>query len=183
MVCRRHTLVAFAITLASVAVAGTAIAAIGSNSVLFRDSRNETAKAPDITTVAVSNDDGGLITFKVAVPNRPVFTGDMDVAAYINADGNAKNGAGPKYDGAEYKLDVIPDDGIALGRWVNGKWNYDGPQPESLTSSYNKGVVMTVQAADLNLTSFKFYVYFRDARGARDFAPDAGKPDYSYVVK
>ena len=42
-----------------------------SNSTSFQDSTGEDAAAPDITSVNVSNDDAGLITFQVNIATGP----------------------------------------------------------------------------------------------------------------
>src|SRR5437870_2602550 len=41
-----------------------------SNSATFQDSTGEDALAPDITTIVVSNDDAGMVSFRVNIPNR-----------------------------------------------------------------------------------------------------------------
>jgi len=46
------------------------------NSQTFPDSIGEDASAPDITSIVVSNDDAGLITFQINVSNRPALTPD-----------------------------------------------------------------------------------------------------------
>ena len=47
------------------------------NSQTFTDSTGEDPNAPDITTIALSNDDAGLVTFKINISNRPALTADM----------------------------------------------------------------------------------------------------------
>ena len=59
------------------------------NSATFNDSIGEDAAAPDITTVVVSNDDAGLITFQVNVSNRPTMTADMYLLLFLDTDQNA----------------------------------------------------------------------------------------------
>ncbi len=44
--------------------------------------------APDITSVVVSNDDAGMITFKVNISNRPTLTPDMSVLLFLDTDQN-----------------------------------------------------------------------------------------------
>ena len=62
------------------------------NSQTFNDSVGEDASAPDITSIAVSNDDAGLITFQVNISNRPAFTPDMYFLIFIDADNNPSTG-------------------------------------------------------------------------------------------
>ena len=52
------------------------------NSVTFTDSSGEDARGPDITTVVLSNDDKGVLTWVINVPNRPTLTGDMGFIVY-----------------------------------------------------------------------------------------------------
>ena len=48
-----------------------------SNRKSFPDSIGEDPQAPDVTSVTVSNDDTGLITFQINISNRPALTPDM----------------------------------------------------------------------------------------------------------
>ena len=65
---------------ALVLTAGLAAAASGSpntpttNGATFLDGRGEDPGSPDITTVLVSNDDTGRLTFRVETPNHPALT-------------------------------------------------------------------------------------------------------------
>ena len=62
------------------------------NSATFADSSGEDANAPDITSIAVSNDDAGMITFKINISNRPALTPDMTVLLFLDTDQNATTG-------------------------------------------------------------------------------------------
>ena len=62
------------------------------NSTSYPDSTGEDANAPDITSVNVSNDDAGLITFQVLISNRPAFTDDMFLLIFMDTDQNASTG-------------------------------------------------------------------------------------------
>ena len=63
------------------------------NTTTYPDSTGEDAAAPDITSVVVSNDDAGLITFQVTVSNRPTLTQDMEFLILLDIDKNASTGA------------------------------------------------------------------------------------------
>jgi hypothetical protein len=58
-----------ALLLAGLVVPGAA-ARSASNAVTFTDPSGDSGAAADITTVDVSNDDNGVITLKVSLPNR-----------------------------------------------------------------------------------------------------------------
>ena len=66
--------------------------ASASNSQTFADSTGENPAAPDITSITVSNDDAGNITFQVNIPNRPALTPDMLLVLYVDADNKASTG-------------------------------------------------------------------------------------------
>lgn len=66
----------------------------------YRDTRGEDAAAPDVGDIRVSNDDAGLVTFKVSIPNRPALRDDMRITIWIDADDNAASGVG----GMDYRL-------------------------------------------------------------------------------
>src|SRR5207302_1851583 len=68
---------AFALAVPASGVAGPERAATGSTS--FADSTGELSGGPDITNVTVGNDNAGLLTFTVAIPNRPGLMSDMAV--------------------------------------------------------------------------------------------------------
>ena len=164
-----------------------------SHSTTFVDSTGENPDAPDVTTVVVSNDDAGLITFKVNISNRPALTGDMAVIVFLDTDhlpttGDA--GAG----GAEYFLELDPGV-ITLYKW-NGT-DYDTASSQSLiTFGYDSsGATMRVPIADLGGTkAFNFWALAlsdvgTDANGNVDLsnsngdaAPDANHGTFAYDV-
>jgi hypothetical protein len=69
------------------ASASGAPAARIANERTFVDDRGEDVGAADITSVVVSNDDAGLITFKLLTPNRKRLTQDMRVRIWFTARG------------------------------------------------------------------------------------------------
>ena len=76
--------------LALLAAVGTAAAASGAptaNERTYIDERREDVGGPDITSVVVSNDDSGLITFRLITPNRQRLTQDMRVRVELTARG------------------------------------------------------------------------------------------------
>jgi len=90
--------VAFAV----VALVFTA-AAGGVNSKGFTDPSGDSELAPDITSVAVSNDDEGTLTFRVTVPNRDTWAPDDFLGVYLNTDGNISTGCANTH-GGDYTL-------------------------------------------------------------------------------
>ena len=170
-------------------------AALGSNSQSFPDSIGENANAPDITSVAVTNDDSANITFKINISNRPALTQDMDVLVFLNTDGSGTVGDPNAY-GADYAIELDPGT-VNLFQWVASANNYlAAPSQTSLTYSYDAtGATIHVNASDLgNPKVIGFGVIADsgitvDANGDPDFtnaqtdiAPDLGHGFYTYNV-
>jgi hypothetical protein len=163
------------------------------NSVTFPDSTGEDAAAPDITSVVVSNDDAGLITFQINVSNRPALAADMEFLILFDTDKNPNTG-GSNFLGADYAIDLVPG-AVDLFQW-NGTTYARAASQASLTFSYAAtGPVIRISAADLGKTkAFNFGVIASsgivvDAAGNpdytnahNDFAPDAGHGFNSYPV-
>src|SRR5438477_587758 len=76
-------------------------AAAGSET--FTDAAADSAEAPDVTSVTVSNDDQGLITFHVTVANRSALGPDDVVAVLIGTD-DPNPYAGRRDDGINFVL-------------------------------------------------------------------------------
>src|SRR5258705_2232063 len=120
------------------------------NSVTFNDSVGEDSAAPDITSVAVSNDDAGLITFKIAIRNRPAMTADMFVLLSLDTDQNPSTGD-PALDGADYAIELDPGS-VGLFQW-NGSDYAPAASQSSVTFAYDAtGATIRASAADLGKT-------------------------------
>ena len=85
------------------------------NSVTYTDSTGEDPQAPDITTIVVSNNDAGIISFQINIPNRPTLTPDMGIFLFIDSDANAATGD-PDNLGAEYVIQSLGGE-IILFKW------------------------------------------------------------------
>ena len=167
------------------------------NSTTFEDSVGEDALAPDITTIVVSNNGAGLITFKINMPNRSAFTGDMILDVLVDTDANPKTGD-PDSLGADYAMELFQGS-INLFRWDGTTFSGSGGVPQSsLIFSYANGALtIRISAADLgNTKKFNFGVLvssgvvFNSSTGDLDFsnshsdlAPDRGHGFYAYTVK
>jgi hypothetical protein len=172
----------------------------GANSVTFPDSTGEDAAGPDITTVTVSNTDGGTIRFQINVPNRPTLAADMLVDILVDADNNAATGAAPI--GIDYAIQL---DGLTGPAEVN-LFKWDGtnftrrpgdPPATTLVFSYANGATIEIGARELgNTKRFKFGasvvsgIVVNPDTGDVDFAnahddaaPDAGHGLWDYEVK
>jgi hypothetical protein len=160
-----------------------------SNTTTFPDSIGEDVNAPDITNVVVSNDDTGMITFQVNIPNRPALTPDMLVLIFIDSDNNSTTGD----TGVEYAIQLAGGS-VDLFQW-NGADYVRAASQTSLTYSWASGATVRISAQDLGKTkTFAFDVVALsglavDANGnldatnvKRDNAPDPGHGEYTYQV-
>ena len=182
---------ALLVALPAVALGGSSRAA--GNSTTFPDSIGEDPAAPDITSVVVSNDDAGMITFQVNISNRPALTPDMFMLIFIDSDQNSATGD-PSSFGADYLIELDPG-AVGLLQW-NGTDYANAASQASLTYAYaTTGATIHVSAADLGKTkALKFGVvafsgFALDASGKADFtnlkrdaAPDFGHGLFTYQV-
>jgi hypothetical protein len=164
-----------------------------SNTTTYTDSTGENPNAPDITTVVVSNDDAGLITFKVNISNRPTMTGDMSVVVFLNTDKLVTTGDSTAA-GADYLLELDPGV-LTLYKW-NGSTYVTAPSQSLITFGYDStGATMRVPTIDIDRTkAFDFWAFALsgiafDANGNADLsnskgdlAPDADHGTFAYDV-
>jgi hypothetical protein len=123
------------------------------NSVVFEDSTGEDPAAPDIQSVDVANNDAGMLTFEVKIPNRPQLTSDMAIIVFADTDANPATGNADAL-GADYLLIL---DGTArtadLLRWDGNDYVQNGVPQSSLTFGYTNGVgSLRISAAELGAT-------------------------------
>jgi hypothetical protein len=163
------------------------------NSQTYADSTGEDPNAPDITSVVVSNDDSGQITFKVNISNRPALTPDMTVLLFLDTDQQPTTGD-PQSLGADYAIELDPGS-VALFQW-NGSDYVAAASQTSLTYTYDAtGATIHVSALDLgktkgfNFATLVFSGIALDASGNPDFtnahsdsAPDPGHGFFNYKV-
>lgn len=193
---KRQTVALAAVAIALVALPAIALgsaARTATNSQSYQDSTGEDAAAPDITSIGVTNDDTGLITFQVNIANRPAFTPDMLLDIYLDTDKNAATGASQIF-GADYLIELQPG-AVGLFQW-NGSDFVSGTPQSSLTFSYGTGgATIRVNARELDRTKgFNFLTDVAsgivvDASGNPDFtnvhddlAPDPGHGMFAYQV-
>ncbi len=162
------------------------------NTQTFQDSVGEDPAGPDITTITVSNDNAGLITFRINVPNRAQLTQDVAVIMFLDTDSNQATGD-PESFGADHILQYILGEAI-LFRWEGSDYTLSANQ-STLTASWASGPTFRINASQLNNTrrlSFDVLVVsglvIDQTTGAidctncrRDFAPTIGL--YTYDVK
>jgi len=170
-----------------------AVPAGASNSQTFADSTGENPAAPDVTSIALSNDDAGLITFRIDVSNRPNLTQDMLFWVFLDTDGNPATGD-TVANGADYLIQLIPGF-VDLFKW-NGSDFVSTPSESTLVYSYAAtGPTIKLNASELGgVKAFNFSVLAISgvtfdssgapdlSRSSADLAPDPGHGMYAYKV-
>jgi hypothetical protein len=172
-------------------------ARVAANTTTYTDSTGENPGAPDITTIVVSNNDAGMLSFRINIPNRAAFDRDMLLGLFVDTDSNGATGD-PETFGADYAVQLLLGD-IALFKWDGENFSRrpGDPPSTSLLFSYSGGVTITISAAELgNTKAFGFATFvlsglvidettgdidFTNAKGDAAPAVDAGL--YKYEVK
>jgi hypothetical protein len=114
----------------------------------FSDPTGDSGVAPDITGVTVSNDDRGLITFRITVPNRSALGPDDAVAVPLGTD-DPDLTSGLRSDGMNFVL-VLYAAGPSLLVWDGEDMVAVDHPPGSLTGSFSDGVAtVSVRQEDL----------------------------------
>jgi hypothetical protein len=163
------------------------------NSQTFADSIGEDPSAPDITSVVVSNDNAGLVTWKINISNRPSLTNDMFLLVLLDTDQNASTGD-PNSLGAEYAIELDPGV-VSLYKWTGSTFD-NAPSQSTLVYSYDStGATIKVNASELGGTKAVNFAAVAvsgvtfDANGDPVFtnihvddAPDQGHGTFAYKV-
>jgi hypothetical protein len=140
--------------------------------------RDAQGRAPELTTVVVSNDDAGRIRFRINVANQPRLAAGSTLELYVDSDRNPATGD-PLSLGADYRFIL---DG-ATQTFDFAAWDgalFDPAAPSTTAEVwYWSGVSITIDRTELGGTSaFSFSVRAGGADRANDAAPDHGTWSY-----
>jgi len=172
--------------IALVAALALAVVPLGSAETSYSDPAGDSGRAPDITTVAVSNTTDGTVTFKVSVGNYtvlPTFPPALvSIGLFLDLDKNPNTGDL----GDEGYAHFDSSGAVDFERW-NGSDMVDVPET-SMSSSFSSGVLtFTVARSELlNTTGFSFELFTINidltVPGVVpvDRAPNTGMPSWSY---
>jgi hypothetical protein len=141
--------------------------------------------SPDVAAVEVSNDNAGIISFRIALPNRTTLSATDLVAVFVDADGKTGTGCARGVLGAEYALDVLAGRYV-FGRCIGARWDFTKRPPSFSGGFLNSTLTFRVNRRDLGGASrFTFRIgaaATSEADVAYDFAPDVGASPWRYQV-
>jgi hypothetical protein len=181
----------------AVLAAVIAVAPAGAaNSVTYPDSTGEPG-VKDLTSVVVSNDDKGMITFRLNVPSLPVYTVDVNVDIYVDTDNNAATGS-TGIPGIDYVIQLFRGE-INLYKWDGTDFTrrFGDPPATTLIYQWANGVAIKISAAELgNTKRLRFLAIVVSGiafdpvsgepipeTGVADYAPDLGRGFFTYDVR
>jgi hypothetical protein len=160
--------------------------ALAAGPVTFTDPTGDGRRgAPDITTVLVSNDDSGVIRFRVNIANDDRLPRDARIYLYVDSDLNAATGA-PDALGADF---VFLIDGatqrFSLGHWDTTTASFSYGFSSTVRITYWSGVTIHVDRNELGVTSgFKFWIETQKTTGSTTVVDDAAKgTGWSYTLQ
>ena len=153
--------------------------AFGAGPARYADgARDAGGRAPELTTVVVTNDDAGAIRFRINVGNQPRLARDARLELFLDSDRNPGTGD-PLSLGADYRFVL---DG-ATQTFDFDRW--DGARFDSTAASasvrvwYWSGVSITIDRAELGGTSaVAFWIRSLAPGRTGDSAPDHGTWTY-----
>jgi hypothetical protein len=180
-------------------VGGATPARVAANSVTFQASSPSDPQAPNITTVTVSNDNSGMITFQINIPNQASLSGDKITDIEVDADNNPATGSPDVLDkGADLAIELFQGQ-VTLFQWDGTTFSRTAAGPSQATLIFLDtpgGPTIKINASELNGTKkFGFNVtsiagVTTDSAGNLDFtnahfdlAPAAGHGLWMYDVK
>lgn len=182
----------------TVAAAAALVASAGggplsrhSNATTFTDPSGDAAggAAPDMTTVAVANDDEGTLTFRVVVPNRSSWAPEDFVGIFMDTDGNPGTGC-PS--GSDYTIVFLgraatTENFFVLLHCTNGVYDTGTLQGSFIGSLDLAGTALSFSVNRRDIGSPERITFSLVASGQggnepNDYAPDIGLGDWTYDV-
>jgi hypothetical protein len=167
------------------AVVVSAAGAITAPPTNLTDATGDSGTAPDIATVAVTNDDHGPYTFTIGFATP--YANSADLELFLDSDNNGSTGD-QQAGGADYVfVDDYASHSFDLVSWQSNDFAEAAhPTAGVVVSSDNKTVTMTINKSDLGgSTGFNFFLLSSDGTfdtGHVDDAP-SGAGLYSYSAQ
>ncbi len=123
----------------------------------------------------VSNDDSGLLTFRIEIPSHPVLTEDLRIRVWLDTDADPETGLrGADRYLHRRPLGARPRRGRALhlrGTTCSGGKTLPTRSGPPLRFAYRDGATFTVEAADLGIRGPQRIVFWIEAWSGIGFDP------------
>lgn len=148
-----------------------------SNAARYLDTQGDTTVAPDVGVVSVRNDDDGVLTWTVGVPNRSRLERGDRYTLWLDTDLNVHTGAA----GADWA--IVVDGGtrtVALARWSSG-WRFGVPHA-TLRARWRDGLVVAVGREEIGRPAQVDFSVGARGGGEVDHAPDRGDWRFGLIV-
>jgi hypothetical protein len=135
----------------------------------FTDPTGDGGDGPDVTTVVVSDDSAGKITFTATIANRPTLGDEDGIQAYFDTDKSGSTGGS----GFEYEVGWIQGHQLLM-HWDGATFAED--KAKSFSASYKDGqATFSIDKGDFDgATTFAFILITTGDTGdsSADRAPD-----------
>jgi hypothetical protein len=138
---------------AALLAAGSAAPRPLANSGEVSDPAGDSGPAPDLTTIALSNDDNGIVTWRISFGNRPLFFRPDFLQIFLDAD--LQSGTGPE--GFELMIQVAFPLASGLFRWNGSAYDRVDAGFEAATGSGE--ISFSIDFRQLGSQSLRFYIY------------------------
>ena len=172
--------IASATVVAALVIVGVAGAA---NSFSLPDPSGDAGSAPDITSVSVTSDDNGTLTFRVVVANRKTtLEQDDEVGVYLDLDQNPDTGS--LFYGSEVELAFEGAELQFLKPDNKNRFMAQVPSQPSFLGGFSNGVAtFSIKESDLGLSPTGGFNLFGagDNFSNMDTAPDERTANYQLV--
>jgi hypothetical protein len=142
------------------------------------DATGDSGSAPDITTLAMENDNAGKLMWKIGIGNRTAWAPPDYLQIPIDAD--RRDSTGPD-GGFEFTIEADAENGTRLFAW-DGTSYFDA-RSKTVTSSLANGVLsISIDFRELGSEAPRFYFYSDTAPpDSDDFWDEAPAAPASYV--
>jgi len=104
--------------------------------------------APDITAVALANDDSGILAFRIAVSNRTGLVAGETAVIFINIDERRDTGTFELF-GSDVQLVLNGDGSFLMRRWDASTVSFAPSPSPSLTAGWSEGYRFSIALAEL----------------------------------
>ncbi len=145
----------------------------------YTDPAGDSGDGPDLTSIRISNDAAGELTFRLSVGNRPSGLNFREaLVLLLNTDRNNATGSS----GFDYRVSFAPSE-YAVARWTGSRFEVFDPATDQ-AEIVAGGFVFRINRSDLgSTTGFEFGLgALAASQRVADTLPDAGLTTFVLVA-